>query len=273
MKNSDWITESFNVTGLPVTAVYHQEDVQKIFLPLLGLWTERQKMLGRRMFIFMAAPPGCGKSTLAAYLEKLSRMETLTPVQAAAMDGFHHTAAYLKSHRTVRDGRTILLDEIKGAPETYDTEKFAAKLREASENEELRWPAYSRTEHDVLEDVLGISAKIVIVEGNYLLLDRSPWKEITEEYCDFGMYLYADQEVLKKRLVGRKAASGHSQADAESFYEFSDGRNAALVLNDRPETDLVLECREGRFYRKAGCREEKVTEENAVKENATGRQP
>lgn len=254
MNSGEWIREEFSVTGLSVDAVYHEQDVREIFMPLLRLWTERQKKLGRRMFIFMAAPPGCGKSTLAAFLEKLSREPdaegVLTPVQAAGMDGFHHTAAYLKSHTDIRDGRTILLDDIKGAPQTFDTEKLAGKLREASLSEKLRWPVYSRTEHDVLEDVIEIKEKILIVEGNYLLLNCRPWKEIAREFCDYGIYLYADPAVLKKRLIERKVASGHSEKDAADFYEFSDGRNASLVLEDRPETDLVLEVRDGRYIRR-----------------------
>lgn len=252
MNHTEWITEQFSVTGLPVTAVYHEEDVREIFLPLLRLWTQQQKRLGRRMFIFMAAPPGCGKSTLASFLEKLSRDpdsegDILTAVQAAGMDGFHHTAVYLKSHTAVRDGRTILLDAIKGAPETFDTEKFAKKLQEAKCSDRLLWPVYSRTEHDVLEDIIEIKEKILIVEGNYLLLSSMPWKKIAQDFSDYGIYIYADPMVLKKRLIERKVASGHSETDAENFYEFSDGRNAALVLNDRPAADLILQFKDGRF--------------------------
>ena len=175
-------------------------------------------------------------------------MQSLTPVQAVGMDGFHHRAAYLKSHTTVRDGRSILLDEIKGAPETFDAERLAEKLREARSEETLGWPVYSRTQHDVIEDAIRVTDSILLVEGNYLLLSSQPWKKIAEEFCDFSIYMYADENVLKKRLIERKIASGHTRAEAESFYSFSDGRNARLVLKERPEADLTLRCADGRYY-------------------------
>ena len=278
----DLITEDFEIAGLPVAASFSEEDVRDVFLPLLRFLSRRQKELGRRMFVFLAAPPGCGKSTLAAFLEKLSHstisenaeqntkelnavqkagglqttdalqtesgMQSLTPVQAVGMDGFHHRAAYLKSHTTVRDGRSILLDEIKGAPETFDAERLAEKLREARSEETLGWPVYSRTQHDVIEDAIRVTDSILLVEGNYLLLSSQPWKKIAEEFCDFSIYMYADENVLKKRLIERKIASGHTRAEAESFYSFSDGRNARLVLKERPEADLTLRCADGRYY-------------------------
>ena len=245
---------TFENSGLETTACFDQSDVRDIFVPLLTEWTRRQKALGRRMFVFLAAPPGCGKTTLASFLAALSWdarfvPDGTLPVQVAPMDGFHHYASWLKSHTTVRDGRTILLDEIKGAPETFDVEALAAKLAEARDSDTVLWPSYSRSLHDVIPDTGTLQGQIFLVEGNYLLLGTSPWKELAEEFCDYSLYMYADIAVLKDRLIARKIASGHSPADAQAFYDFSDGRNAELVLTDRPQkTDLLLEVREDRYY-------------------------
>ncbi|MBQ5960974.1 MAG: nucleoside/nucleotide kinase family protein [Firmicutes bacterium] len=245
---------TFENSGLETTAYFDMADIRDIFAPLLAEWTARQKALGRRMFVFLAAPPGCGKTTLVSFLAALSRdprfvPDGTLPVQAAPMDGFHHYAAWLKSHTTVRDGRTILFDEIKGAPETFDVDALAAKLIEARASDTVLWPSYSRTLHDVLPDSGTLTGQIFLVEGNYLLLDSSPWKELAGQFCDYSLYMYADLSILRERLIARKTASGHPQAEAEAFYAFSDGRNAELVLTDRPKkADLLLEVRDGRYY-------------------------
>lgn len=245
---------TFENSGLKTTACFNQSDVRDIFVPLLTEWTRRQKALGRRMLVFLAAPPGCGKTTLASFLAALSRDSRFVPdgtlpVQVAPMDGFHHYASWLKSHTTVRDGRTILLDEIKGAPETFDVEALAAKLAEARDSDTVLWPSYSRSLHDVIPDTGTLQGQVFLVEGNYLLLGTSPWKELAEQFCDYSLYMYADISVLRDRLIARKIASGHSPADAQAFYDFSDSRNAELVLTDRPQkTDLLLEVREDRYY-------------------------
>lgn len=61
-----------------------------------------------------------------------------------------------------------------------------------------------------------VTAPVVIVEGNWLLLDDERWQALME-YCDFSVFIRAPAEALRTRLVGRKLAGGLSQADAEAF--------------------------------------------------------
>ena len=37
--------------------------------------------------------------------------------------------------------------------------------------------------------------------------------------------------------------------DAEQFYDFSDGRNAELVLNNSPQDDCTIYCSGDRYYK------------------------
>ena len=66
-----------SINGIKGTVQYRDEDVQKIFLPLLEKWKAMQERKGRRILVFLAAPPGTGKSTLLAFLRQLSCGEIL----------------------------------------------------------------------------------------------------------------------------------------------------------------------------------------------------
>ena len=182
---------AFQVNGLMIAAEFDARDREKIFLPLLRRLTALQRERGRRIAVFLAAPPAAGKSTLCCYLEKLSREEAeLTPVQTVGIDGFHYTQAYLESHSLVRDGAEISLRKIKGAPETYDVPALAALLARV-ELPGQRWPLYDRRIHDPVPEAVEIREQILIVEGNWLLLDEAPWRDLR---CDYSIFLRAGDE-------------------------------------------------------------------------------
>ena len=61
------------INGIEIEAVYSEQTVKGIFLPLLKKLTEMQK--GKRTLVMLAAPPGAGKSTLLSSLSRLSREE------------------------------------------------------------------------------------------------------------------------------------------------------------------------------------------------------
>lgn len=238
------------INGLISRAEYNKEDIHNIFIPLLKTLTILQKESDKRIIVYLAAPPGIGKSTLAAYLEMLSNdTKGISSVQAAGMDGFHHYGAYLKSHKTMRDGREILLDEIKGAPETFDTERLAAFIERLLIEDEILWPTYDRTKHDVVDNGYILNKNIILLEGNYFLLNDERWQAL-RKYASYTIYAYTDINVLKPRLIERKVMSGYDRKEAEAFYEFSDGRNAELVLKDKPAADMILEFKEGRWIKK-----------------------
>ncbi|WP_294342629.1 nucleoside/nucleotide kinase family protein, partial [uncultured Selenomonas sp.] len=172
MREKEWHTYEMIVNGLPQKIRYNADTVEGLFLPLLRRLTEMQRAEARRILVFLAAPPATGKSTLAQFLAQLSRTEEgLTPVQALGMDGFHYPNRYLAAHTILRDGEEIPLTSIKGAPETFDVHALAAKLGAARE-ESVTFPIYDRRIHDVVPDAVTADAPILLVEGNWLLLDE-----------------------------------------------------------------------------------------------------
>lgn len=237
----------FQVNGLDIEAEFDSRDRERVFLPLLRHLTDLQREKKRRIVAFLAAPPAAGKSTLCLYLEQLSRTEAgLVPVQSVGIDGFHYPQAYLDSHTIVRNGATIPLAKIKGAPETYDVEKLRALLAHLGE-ENQRWPLYDRRIHNPVENAVEIREQILILEGNWLLLDEEPWNRLS---CDYSIFLRAGDERQLMRIVQRKMLGGFDEATALEFVRSNDAPNIARCMDCSRRGDLNLQ------YAKDGTLEE-----------------
>ena len=162
------------INGIEVDAHYSTQAVNGIFLPFLGRMGELQKQKGRRLLVMLAAPPGAGKTTLLSFLEKLWREHGGTQrLQVIGMDGFHRRQEYLKTHFVQREGKQVSMVKIKGAPVTFDLERLTESIRNVAEGEKCGWPVYDRLLHNPVENAVTVDADIVLLEGNYLLLDES----------------------------------------------------------------------------------------------------
>lgn len=189
----------------------------------------------------LAAPPGAGKSTLVSFLEKLSREnDDITDLQAIGMDGFHRRQEYLLSHTTIRDGKEVKMVEIKGAPVTFDLEKLTAAIKKVSSGEDTFWPIYDRHLHNPVEDAIHITEDIVLLEGNYLLLDMDGWNRL-RDMADYIISITANEAMLRKRLIDRKMKSGNDIESATRFVDYSDMANVRLCLEKTVKADMVLE--------------------------------
>lgn len=192
-----------------------------------------------RVVIFLCAPPGSGKSTLAAFWEYLSQQSSfIEPLQVLPFDGFHYTNEILESNTTQRNGETISLRSIKGGFETFNLTDLIRKLKQLK-TQAPKWPYYDRNLHDPVDDAIQVNKNIVVVEGNWLLLDEPVWSELYK-LADFTVFIDTDAEFLKDRLVNRKIRGGVSEEDALAFYENSDAINVEKVLNHSIKADLNL---------------------------------
>ena len=156
------------------------------------------------------------------------------------MDGFHRRQEYLLSHTTCVDGKEIPLVKIKGAPITFDLESLRNKIEELTKNRICKWPKYNRLLHNPVEDAITVNADIVLLKGNYLLLDESGWRELSE-FADYTISLSADEEILRERLIARRIATGVNREYAEKFVDFSDMANVRICLEKTSSADLELE--------------------------------
>ena len=232
---------SADINGITVNAKYSDTVVNEVFIPLLKHLAQLHHEKQRRILVMLAAPPATGKSTLVSFLEHLAR--SVIPekrLQAVGMDGFHlRQEEYLLTHTVELDGEQIPMARIKGAPITFDLDALTRKIREVSEGNICRWPHYDRQLHDPVDDAITIDADIVLIEGNYLLLNMDGWRDLSR-FADYTIVLTADADVLRERLIGRKMKTGMTRNDAEHFVAFSDIPNVRLCLDKTMKADLEL---------------------------------
>ena len=229
------------VNGLEVKALFPDEDVQNIYLPLLRRLTDLYEEKKHRVVVFLAAPPGAGKSTLASFLKDLSeKTDGVKPVQPAGMDGFHYPQQVLDTHSCLRDGKETLLADIKGAPETFDLDKLSEAVKRLRDQADVPWPEYSRLIHDPVENACTVNGDIVLLEGNYLLLRMPGWQEL-KSFADYTVLLKVNEKLARERLIARKMSGGLNREAAVRHVETSDLRNFRLVAECSGEANLIID--------------------------------
>ncbi len=226
------------INGIDVDAVYSEQAVQTIFLPLLEKLERMQKEKGKRILAMLAAPPGAGKSTLLAFLSRLAE-ERGCRIQTIGMDGFHRRQEYLLSHFVERNGEQIPMVRIKGAPVTFDLPRLTESIRKAAAGEVCGWPAYDRLLHNPVENAVLLDSEIILLEGNYLLLDEDGWRDL-RNYADYTISVRADEGMLRSRLIDRRIRTGVEHDAAVRFVDYSDMPNVRLCLEKTLPADLRL---------------------------------
>jgi pantothenate kinase len=84
------------------------------------------------------------------------------------------------------------------------------------------------------------SVRLVITEGNYLLLDTEPWNEL-RSLLDEVWFLQPDEDDRLARLVTRHRKFGRSLVEAQQRARGSDQRNADLIMRTADRADLIIE--------------------------------
>jgi pantothenate kinase len=185
---------------------------------------------GRRVVVGIAGGPGVGKSTIATeVVARLGAEAAYVP-----MDGFHMRHAKLEALGTVKD---------KGAPHTFEGQAFAEflqRLRDATAD--VPGPGYSRAIEDVVEDqfVVPAAARVLVTEGNYLLLANTPWWRV-RPLLDLAVFVTLDREKVRARLMKRHAEHGlFTEERNREHIERVDLANYDLVQRSAGRADVVI---------------------------------
>ena len=246
---SDSLSYDFDINGFLVHAGFSRAFLEECVHGLLRCWHD-QAQDKQRLIVFLAAPPAAGKSTLAAlFAHEAQRLGI--PFQALGMDGFHHYQRYILSHSVWVDGQKRAMKEVKGCPESFDFDRLSVYVRRLKQERCLTWPLYDRSIHDVRDDAIRVEAPIVVLEGNYLLLDEAPWNRLAV-HCDDSIFIFAEEAAVRERLIHRKMAGGMAPHEALSFCERSDLRNVRRILKHVLPARHVLQLREGDYHLSKG---------------------
>ncbi len=203
----------------------------------------------KRLIVGIAGAPASGKSTLSLKLCQQLNAELASSSDAAVvvpMDGYHLDNSILEQ----RD-----LRHVKGAPHTFDASGFLHLLQRLS----APLKALSSGADDDTADVIYIPVfdramdlarcaataverhhRIVLVEGNYLLLDRPVWRDLAS-YLDLSVSLNVPLTTLEKRLVKRWLDHGHSSEAASARALENDIPNARVVTEQSTQANFVLD--------------------------------
>jgi len=187
---------------------------------------------GQRRLVGIVAEPGAGKSTLAATIAA----EFGTAVQVVPMDGFH-----LANRELQRLGRASR----KGAPDTFDALGFVNllhRLKTQVHDEVVYAPDYRREIEEAIAGAIAIAAStpLIVIEGNYLLLDEQPWQQV-RQIVDEIWYLDVNAEVRHARLLARHIRHGRTHQQAQDWIESTDEPNARRIAQTRKHANHCLQ--------------------------------
>ena len=201
-------------------------------LPALAAVIRDKAGSAKRYMVAIAGAPASGKSTTAAKLRdelgSLGEQAVVVP-----MDGFHFDDIILnkRGHRPR-----------KGAPFTFDVAGFEVLLKRIRAGEpEIAIPVFDRS----LElsrnaaDIVAESSRIILIEGNYLLLNEAPWNRLRGLF-DFAIYLQVPVEELERRMVRRWLDHGFDMAYATNWIASNDMPNIREVIAKSAGADLTI---------------------------------
>ncbi len=185
-----------------------------------------------RVLVAISGAPGSGKSTLAAELARRLRLLKCA-TEVLAMDGFHLDNAVL-------DARG--LRPRKGAPETFDADGFVHLVKRLRAGAEVIAPTFDRQRDMAIAGAVVIPAacNVVVVEGNYLLLNQDPWRQLAPLW-DLTVGLDVPMPELRARLIQRWLSANLSRAAATRRAESNDIPNAQRVIDNALPAEIVLD--------------------------------
>jgi pantothenate kinase len=165
--------------------------------------------------------PGCALEHVAAFIP---------------MDGYHLSRAQLSALPDPDNAHAR-----RGAEFTFDGDSFLELvkiIREplTPEAHTLHAPSFDHAIKDPVKDDIPIppTSRVLIFEGNYLSLDKEPWKQVAE-LMDELWFVEVDFDVARDRLVKRHVVTGvaSSQEEALKRAKENDLVNGKEIVQDR----------------------------------------
>lgn len=159
------------------------------------------------------------------------------------MDGYHLSRAQLSA---MPDPATA--HARRGAAFTFDDKAFlelVKKLREplCPESTTIYAPSFDHAIKDPVDNDIPIptSARVIVLEGNYLSLNKGLWKEAAQ-LMDEIWFIDVDFDTARERLVGRhvKARIAPTKEEADKRVMENDLVNGKEIVENRVEVQELI---------------------------------
>mmetsp|Transcript_23524 Transcript_23524/g.51628 ORF Transcript_23524/g.51628 Transcript_23524/m.51628 type:complete len:288 (+) Transcript_23524:173-1036(+) len=198
-----------------------------------ALQAAQAKGEGSKYIVGIAGGPGSGKSTLATLamtqINKLAaqgQQGQASPVAVVLpMDGFHYYKRQLDAMPDPKEAYAR-----RGAHWTFDAEAFVRCVQQVRDTGCADVPSFDHAVGDPMQGDIKVLPhhRVVLVEGNYVLLDIAPWDQLKQIFDD-TWYVDVDIDVAMDRVFRRQTGNGLDP-------DVSRGR---IRSNDRPNGELI----------------------------------
>jgi pantothenate kinase len=209
-----------------------------------------------RFFVAIAGIPGSGKTTTAEAVVHHLNQPRASRASLLSMDGFHLSRAALDELPDPKAAHAR-----RGAPWTFDVSRFVAFVHQLrvwademplalpysdtwAATDVIRAPSFDHQSKDPVENGLSISpdTSIIIIEGNYLLLDDPGWRELAE-LVDYRVFVDADPLEARGRLAQRHLRAGIEKTLEDGYrrVDSNDFLNATSIREKLLIPDIVVQ--------------------------------
>lgn len=205
---------------------------------LSELCIELEELLARkqneRILLGICGAPAAGKSTLASLLCSQWCKRNGSTAIVVPMDGYHHD-------NSVLEAMGIL--DLKGIPDSFRAEDFITKFKEIKADSAAKHycPMFDRQSESSIANAIEVNAshKLIITEGNYLLLAKEPWRGL-RDLLDRIWYIQANEDLIFPRLLARHKKGGKNQEASRQKVLSTDIPNARLVMQQQANADKII---------------------------------
>lgn len=219
-----------------------------------AILAQAQNSPAKRYLVAIAGIPGSGKTTTAQAI--VSHLNSTPKVHAAllSMDGFHLSRAALDKMPNATEAHVR-----RGAPWTFDVTRFVSFVRKLRiwatetplpsasgtwcDTDVIRAPTFDHEAKDPVEDGLVITpdASIIIIEGNYLLLDEPGWRDLAS-LVDYRVFVDTDLKEARDRTAKRHVQAGIEKCLEDGYrrVDSNDYLNGVSIQERLLTPDMVI---------------------------------
>ncbi|KAH3670391.1 hypothetical protein OGAPHI_000906 [Ogataea philodendri] len=200
-----------------------------------------KKSAGERVIVAVCGSPGSGKTSVTNIIIDRFNSRHGRPIGLVVpQDGFHYSMKELMG----MDDPQLMVAR-RGAEFTFDAQKLVELVRriKAHPSEMIYAPSFDHKLKDPVNDAIKISPekKVILVEGNYVCLEKEPWNVISK-LVDTRWMVAANLDQIRERIIKRHLEAGISSTreEAEARTDHNDMVNGEYIRNNSCDVDLII---------------------------------